>query len=122
MVMANRVQNFQDHLYTQVAERMAGLVQKGILRPGDRVPSVRKLSLQQKVSIATVLQAYRELENQGLIEARPQSGYYVRARAFLLPPEPEISKPLCKATRVGVGDLMMEVAKAACDPGMVRLG
>ncbi|MDB6036152.1 MAG: transcriptional regulator [Verrucomicrobiales bacterium] len=120
--MAKPVQNLQDHLYTQVAERIAGLVQKGILRPGDRVPSVRKLSLQQKVSIATVLQAYRELENQGLIEARPQSGYYVRARRFPLPPEPEISRPVCKATKVSMGDLVIEVARAAGDPGLVRLG
>jgi DNA-binding transcriptional MocR family regulator len=110
------------HRYSQVANHIATLVGKNILRPGDRVPSVRKLSQQQRVSIATVLQAYRELENKGLIEARPQSGYYVRARLLPLPPEPEISKPRCSATKVTVGELSVQVVQAQRDPNLVHLG
>jgi DNA-binding transcriptional MocR family regulator len=120
--MAASKLNSQGHRYSQVANHIATLVAKNILRPGDRVPSVRKLSQQQRVSIATVLQAYRELENKGLIEARPQSGYYVRARLLPLPPEPEISKPKCSATKVTVGELAIQVVQAQRDPKLVHLG
>ena len=68
-----------DTLYEQVAGRIVGLIDAGTLRVGQRIPSVRKLSGQLKVSVSTVLQAYRLLEDRGRIEARPQSGYYVKA-------------------------------------------
>src|SRR4029434_9450336 len=78
---------WQDRLYKQVALRIAELIEHGTLRPGERIPSVRELSEQEEVSIATVMQAYRVLESRGLIEARPQSGYYVRAKLWSPPPE-----------------------------------
>ena len=72
-------------LYERIAAHVAGLIERGALRPGDRVPSVRRLSQQQGVSVATVLLAYRHLEDGGLIEVRPQSGHYVRRRGAALP-------------------------------------
>ena len=59
---------------------MAEAIHAGALRAGDRLPSVRRVSTQHRVSIATAVQAYRHLENQRLIEARPKSGYFVLAR------------------------------------------
>ena len=67
-------------LYVELADSLQSLVEQGTLRPGHRVPSVRIMSRQRDVSIATVLQAYTVLENRGYLEARPQSGYYVRPR------------------------------------------
>ncbi|WXB12877.1 PLP-dependent aminotransferase family protein [Pendulispora albinea] len=64
---------------------MAALVGCGALRTGQRAPSIRTLSRQQNVSTATVVRAYQELEAQGLLEGRPQSGFYVRRPAELLP-------------------------------------
>ncbi len=78
-------------LYEQVAERIRSLIHEGTLQPGDRVPSVRKLHQQLSVSISTVLEAYRVLEDQGFIEARPQSGYFVKRSRFLMPDEPSQS-------------------------------
>jgi DNA-binding FadR family transcriptional regulator len=80
-------------LYESVACRMADLIERGTFPPGARVPSVRSLSRQWEVSTTTVLEAYRLLEDRGLIEARPQSGYYVTTRFPGAPPEPEISRP-----------------------------
>lgn len=108
-------------LYRRVAARMAELIEHGTLRAGERVPSVRKCSEQQDVSIATVMQAYRLLEDRGLIEARPQSGYYVRARRWTPPPEPERSSPEPRASDVRVSDLIMQVIKAGRDPDLVKL-
>jgi DNA-binding transcriptional MocR family regulator len=76
----------QPRLYEQVAGRITAAIDSGVLRPGDRLPSIRKLSEQHQVSVSTVLQAYAQLESAGVLEARPQSGHYVRARRAL--PEP----------------------------------
>src|SRR5438045_9491213 len=105
-------QTAPDHLYEQVAERISRLIREGTLRPGERVPSIRKLCLQQAVSMSTALQAYRLLESRGLIEARPQSGYYVRARRWTPPPEPEKTRPDLRASKVELGSLVMQVIKA----------
>src|SRR5512143_1709994 len=112
----------QESLYKRVALRLSELIEHGTLRPGERVPSVRKCSEQQNVSIATVMQAYRLLEDRGVIESRPQSGYYVRAQRWSMPPEPGRSKPKARAVDVRVSDLIMQVVKAGRDPNLVRLG
>ena len=72
-------------LYEQVAGQIAGLIEEGTFRSGERVPSIRKLSSQLQVSLNTVKEAYALLEDRRLIEARPQSGYYVRARLPEIP-------------------------------------
>ncbi|KUJ95884.1 MAG: hypothetical protein PWR24_1532 [Desulfonauticus sp.] len=63
--------------YTEVESTIISYLEKGLLKPGDRLPSLRKLSVTLGVSLSTVNQAYLNLEKQGLIEARPRSGYYV---------------------------------------------
>ncbi|MCU0426773.1 MAG: PLP-dependent aminotransferase family protein [Candidatus Kapabacteria bacterium] len=80
------------HLYEQIAEEIRTQIEHRVLQPGNRLPSVRKLSRQKGVSISTVLQAYMNLEDVGIIEARPQSGYYVRQQFRNMPPEPSIQR------------------------------
>ena len=67
-----------DHLYIEVADRIESLIEKETLRVGDKLLSVRMLSKEQGISLSTAFQAYYHLESKGLIEARPQSGYYVK--------------------------------------------
>lgn len=67
-----------DYLYSQVIDLIGENIDSGTLRPGDRLPSLRKMSERAGVSIPTVRQAYIELERQRRIESRPQSGFYVR--------------------------------------------
>lgn len=109
-------------LYEQVADRLARAMQSGALRPGDRLPSVRQLAAQEKVSISTVLQAYLRLESSGLIEARPQSGHYVRVRPELLAGEPQLSSPPERTFEVNVSSLVARVYSASRDPRIVQLG
>jgi DNA-binding transcriptional regulator YhcF (GntR family) len=78
-------------LYLQVADSVADLINAGSLRSGDRVPSVRRLSGQQNVSVPTVLQAYMVLENRRMIEARPKSGFFVKPRLSESLAEPAVS-------------------------------
>ncbi len=110
-------------LYHRVSEQIHELIRGGTLRPGDRVPSVRRLSHQQGISISTVLQAYQRLEDIGVIESRPQSGYYVRASSLQMPePEPQPSLPPVRALSVEVNTLVEAVLAAAVDPKMISFG
>ena len=65
------------HRYQQIARSVAASIADGTLRAGERLPSLRRMSRRQGVSVATVLQAYMQLESNGLVAARPQSGFYV---------------------------------------------
>jgi len=115
-------QEARPFLYRNVSGKIAGLIEQGVLRPGERVPSVRRLGAQEGVSVSTILQAYTLLESRGYIEARPQSGFYVRSRRDSLPPEPRTSAPGRPATRVGISGLVSRVLRAVLDPDIVPFG
>src|SRR5437660_11344234 len=80
-------------LYLQIAESMTQQVARGALRPGDRVPSLRRLSRQRRVSMSTALPAYLWLETRGYLAARPQSGFSVRTPFSSLIPDSRLSQP-----------------------------
>jgi len=109
------------HLYQELAARLAEAIFAGSLRAGDRLPSVRRLSEQHSVSIATAVQAYRALENQRLIEARPKSGYFVLAKPLKLA-EPAPSRPPATARFVGINKFVMEYLACSNIPGVAPLG
>lgn len=109
------------NLYEQVAARLERLIRGGILGPGDRLPSVRKLREQLSVSTSTVLEAYRLLEDRGLITARPQSGYYVKPTALNLPQEPALTAPPDQACAINIS-LAFEVISAMRDISLMQLG
>jgi DNA-binding transcriptional MocR family regulator len=64
-------------LYQDLASKLAQLIAAGTFSAGDRLPSLRQTSREHHVSVTTVVEAYRTLEDRGLILARPRSGYYV---------------------------------------------
>jgi DNA-binding transcriptional MocR family regulator len=94
-------------LYQRVAHHYRGAIRSGVLTPGARMPSVRSLTRLHQVSLSTALQACRSLEDEGLLEARPRSGYFVRMpRRAAIPPanEPDTVQALDAAQYVGVHD------------------
>jgi DNA-binding transcriptional MocR family regulator len=94
-------------LYQRVAHHYRGAIRSGVLTPGTRMPSVRSLTRLHQVSLSTALQACRSLEDEGLLEARPRSGYFVRMpRRATIPPanEPDTVRALDAAQYVGVHD------------------
>jgi DNA-binding transcriptional MocR family regulator len=109
-------------LYLRVAHQIEGQIRKGALRVGDKVPSIRGMQRQQGVSVSTVLQAYFWLENQGWIEPRPQSGFYVRVPFTQMAPEPDFQAPRSEPTEIGVGDLLHEVVRMIGDTTKLPLG
>jgi DNA-binding transcriptional MocR family regulator len=108
--------------YERLAKEIVGLIEAGTYRPGDRLPSVRRLRAQRHLSITTILQAYYWLENRGWIEARPQSGYFVRNRLPTGLPEPDISNPGSDPAQVSLHELVMMVLQDTQNPRLVQLG
>ena len=109
-------------LYERIASRIARRIEEGTLRAGDRIPSVRQTSQQHGVSISTVLQAFFLLENRGLVEARPQSGFYVKPRFKALPVIPKPTTPPTGASRLSISDYIVDVIASTRDPEVVPLG
>jgi DNA-binding transcriptional MocR family regulator len=105
-------------LYERIAERILGSIREGTLVAGQRIPSVRRASEQFGVSVTTVLEAYRRLEDRGVIEARPQSGYYVR-RTPDAPPAPARTATNERAAELTISDLVMRVIQDWRAPGLL---
>lgn len=64
-------------IYEQIIEQMKFNVMKGFLKPGDAIPSVRKLALELKITPGTVAKAYQELERQDMIETIRGKGTFI---------------------------------------------
>lgn len=108
-------------LYERLASDVAGLIARGALRPGDRLPSVRRTSRDRRVSIATVLAAYMKLENEGLVEVRPKSGHFVR-RAEGVMRVPRTPRMRVAPARVSVSDGVATLLASMSEPSVVPLG
>ncbi len=109
------------YLYRQVIDLINQNIDDGTLRPGDRLPSLRRMSLSAGVSVPTVRQAYVELERQRRVEARPQSGYYVRhvgGNEIVHPGRSSAGAPSAVECR----PLMSRVYDGIDHPGLVPLG
>ncbi|MFL6154491.1 MAG: GntR family transcriptional regulator [Marmoricola sp.] len=63
--------------YEQIRARIAAGVAADELKPGDRLPTVRRLAEDLGVAANTVARAYRELESSGVIETRGRGGSFV---------------------------------------------
>ena len=109
-------------LYQKIAGSIARHIEAGTLGPGDRVPSVRRSSVQHGVSASTVVQAYVTLENRGLIEARPKSGFFVRPHVVERFPLPRRSRPRPTATRIGSSDLRSRMLELASRTDIIPFG
>lgn len=108
--------------YQRLADELSDAIRDGLLRPGDRLPSVRLTCQTRRVSPSTVFQAYGLLEAQGLIEARPRSGFFVRAARRPQRAAPAAAATRADATPVAVSELVFALLGSASDPALVPLG
>ena len=112
--------------YEALAADVEESIRTGVLRPGDRVPSVRHTTASRGLSASTVFQAYYLLEARGLIRARERSGYYVagaEAGSHPVPPEPDLSsQPADGSIAVDVSDRVFEILEASKTRDVVPFG
>src|SRR5579871_6848701 len=112
----------QSPLYIKIAESLTQQMKRGTLRGGDRAPSLRQLSQQRGVSMSTALQAYLWLESRGYLEARPQSGFYVRTPYSSLIAEPKFESARAHAPVGSTNALWSDILKAVADPANIPFG
>ena len=109
-------------LYQTLAEDLRNAIDDGRLAASTRLPSVRECATSRRLSINTVLAAYRQLEAHGWIEARPQAGYFVRARlaAPAVLPTPQ-TPPAARHAESAVLDRIARMVAAQSDPKVIDL-
>ena len=109
-------------LYHQIANQLGRQIQQGLYPAHARLPGVRRLSVQFGVSIATIVQAQQVLETQGVIEARPRSGYYIKLQPLSSVNLPKPSKPDLKPMPVTGQELVLQLAQNTQYHNVVQLG
>ncbi|GAA1016131.1 GntR family transcriptional regulator [Acrocarpospora pleiomorpha] len=100
--------------YQQLVQQVRHALRLGMLREGDQLPTVKEVVAQLAINANTVLRAYRELEHEGLVAARPGVGTFVTATltntslAAHGPLRLELERWLAKARRAGLDDESIE--------------
>src|SRR5580704_8598944 len=105
--------------YLALANSLETQVQANVFRPGDRLPSVRSLCGDHRLSMETVLHTFRVLENRGLVEARPRSGFYIKFRNQLPEPLPQALR--LEASPVEVSKLRYQAFSIGNAKGVIPL-
>ena len=122
VTVTSTVRPGREPLYAQLASEFRRQIDSGVLRVGDKLPSIRALRRGRRVSAATVMEAYLRLERDGYVRARDRSGFYVAqsfARAY---PEPQVLGSLLPPAPVGISALVAEVLRQTGDRKLVPLG
>jgi len=107
-------------LYEQLADNLREHIEQGLFQIGERLPSVRQLSAEHGVSISTVQEAYRYLEMESLVEARPKSGYFVTGKAptYNLP---QTSRPPQRPLEISQWEEVLQLLLSKNSAGTVQL-
>jgi GntR family transcriptional regulator len=100
--------------YQQIVQQVRNALRLGMLREGDKLPTVKDVVAQLAINPNTVLKAYRELEHEGLVAARPGVGTFVTRTladttlAAHGPLRQDLRRWLAKARRAGLDDESIE--------------
>ncbi|GAA2764730.1 GntR family transcriptional regulator [Streptomyces paradoxus] len=100
--------------YQQLVQQVRHALRLGLLEEGDRLPTVKDVAKQMAVNPNTVLKAYRELEHDGLVAARPGVGTFVTRTladgtlAAHGPLRKDLQRWLTKARLAGLDDESIE--------------
>lgn len=101
-------------LYRQLANHYLDAIRSGTLKTGERFPSIRLMMEKHAVSLSTAVQVCRELEDYGVLEARPRSGNYIRQPDTPAKPAPStLPPPLDSGVYVGIHEQVSAVLKAS---------
>jgi GntR family transcriptional regulator len=78
--------NDSQPIYRQLLDRVVALILDGVLKEGDPLPSVRNVAAEYRVNPITVLKAYQQLVDEGLVEKKRGIGMFIKpgARDLLL--------------------------------------
>jgi GntR family transcriptional regulator len=115
--------------YLQIVQQVRRALRLGLLHEGDQLPTVKDVVARLAINPNTVLKAYRELEHEGLVAARPGVGTFVTrtlsdaSLAAHGPLRADLQRWLAKARRAGlddesIEDLFQDCFRSAAEPGV----
>ncbi|QCW99298.1 PLP-dependent aminotransferase family protein [Aggregatimonas sangjinii] len=110
----------KNYLYVDIAQNIEQQILDGVLKMGDKLPSVRVLKQEYGVSISTILEAYYRLEGKNLVESRPRSGYYVIFCANSVPDCPTKTNPGNRAVLGNVTGMIIDFYEMIGDENMIN--
>lgn len=89
-------------LYQNIVDYFIQNIEKGSILPGDKLPSLRKISDQFDVSLSTAVEAYRKLELFGYVQVKDRSGYSARfpSNDNILPPSKKFKSKVCEIEHI----------------------
>lgn len=96
-------------LYQKLASELEKQIKSGIIKPGEKLPSVRFLHKESGLSISTVLQSMYLLESKGLISAKAKRGYFVNFIIDKKHHQEVVSKPDKKEGSIDIEDFIQKV-------------
>lgn len=99
----------REFIYNEIANGIASQIRNGVLKAGDKLPSVRMMCQEHQVSMNTAKRVFLELESQSLIESKPQSGYFVSRLMSVKLPLSEVSRPSLMANNNEPDELISKV-------------
>lgn len=105
--------------YQRLSDELAEAIHGGRLPVGSRLPSLRQMALQRRLSLNTVIAAYRQLEDAGLVIPRPKAGFEVAPRLSV--PERSLRDTPSAPTAPLQQALMARVLEAQRRPGVIDL-
>lgn len=108
--------------YEIIAEEIASAIQQGLLKRGDKLPSIRQIQGSKQVNASTVFQAYYLLEARGLLVTRPRSGYYVAGPLHQSRLLPHSANDNSQPTTLNVSDLVFDLLERIKDPRQIPFG
>ena len=109
-------------LYERISQRLLEQIRAGNYAVGEKLPSVRRMSALFGVSVNTVMQCYRQLEAEGYLDIRPQSGVFVCATDQESVPLPEEGRYALLPVEVTLSEKVLHYMEMHARTDVARLG
>jgi len=108
--------------YETLAKELHKQISDGQFQANMKLPSVRQLCERHDLSMSTVVRALETLQQDGVIESRDRSGFYIRAISKHHSPEPESSYILEQPTQIDNKELVLALMRSFYDPKIFNMG
>lgn len=108
--------------YEALAYQIEEKIRAGVLLSGEKLPSIRELSLKEQASPATVVEAYELLKDRGLVEARNRSGIYVSNVQSPPLQIPKSAATFAAPASLNPDDLILSLRQATHNPRIFPFG
>jgi len=109
----------KESAYITLANKIASMIESGIYKAEDKLPSLRSLHKENGLSIGTVLQAFNYLIDKGLITSQEKSGYYVSYRSGRKLPTPQALPVSFSERTVHIDQLLHKLRRDGTSRGFV---